>query len=75
MREAINSAVRIAKGEFIMKMDAHCLIDKGFDEKMTAVCEYNTVIIPRRYRLTFIDINSLISSSLKPSLSNSFTKF
>jgi hypothetical protein len=51
MREAINSAVKVFKGEFIMKMDAHCLVDKGFDEKMTAVCEDNYVVTPRRYRL------------------------
>lgn len=32
MRNAINSGVAIANGEFILKSDAHCMFAKGFDE-------------------------------------------
>ncbi|MBI2634978.1 MAG: glycosyltransferase family 2 protein [Parcubacteria group bacterium] len=51
MRAGINSAVKIAKGEFLMKIDAHCVVDKGIDEKLAADCGDNTVMIPRRYKL------------------------
>lgn len=33
-REASNLAARIAKGKYVMKVDAHCSFDKGFDRKM-----------------------------------------
>jgi glycosyltransferase involved in cell wall biosynthesis len=51
MRAAINSAVAIAKGEYLMKMDAHCMFDEGFDVKLTADCQDNWVVVPRRYAL------------------------
>jgi glycosyltransferase involved in cell wall biosynthesis len=51
MREAINSGVIISKGEYIMKIDAHCIVDKGFDEKLISVHQDNWVQIPRRYTL------------------------
>ena len=51
MREAINSGVAIAKGEYIMKIDGHCIVDEGFDLKLIADCEDNWVVVPRRKRL------------------------
>lgn len=33
-REASNQAAKIASGKYIMKLDAHCAMDKGFDRKM-----------------------------------------
>lgn len=33
-RGATNDAVRIARGKYIMKVDAHCSFDKGFDVKL-----------------------------------------
>lgn len=51
MRNAINEAVRIAKGKYIMKCDAHCLFDKGFDIKLAADCEPNWLSVPTRYSL------------------------
>ena len=51
MREAINAGIAISKGEFIMKIDEHCLVDEGFDLKLAADCEEDWVVIPRRYRL------------------------
>lgn len=51
LRGAINSAVAIAKGEYIMKIDAHCAVDQGFDIKLKADCEDNWLVIPRRYSL------------------------
>lgn len=51
MRAAINAGVAIAKGEYILKTDAHCLFAPGFDLELIASCEDDTVIVPRRYRL------------------------
>ena len=51
MRPAINNGVSIASGEYVMKLDGHCMIDKGFDEKLNADCEDNWIVIPRRQPL------------------------
>lgn len=51
MRRAINAGVSIAKGNYIMKIDGHCMVDQGFDKKLKADCEENWVVIPRRKRL------------------------
>lgn len=51
MRNGINSAVALAKGKYIMKLDAHCMVDEGFDLKVVQNCAPQTVVIPRRYRL------------------------
>lgn len=63
MRNAINSAVRIARGEYLLKCDAHVMFDEGFDVKLLeGVPSYiekleesatpdNWIVIPRRKRL------------------------
>lgn len=51
MRAAINAGVAIATGEFIMKIDGHCMLDHGYDEKLQEDCDQQTVVIPRRKRL------------------------
>lgn len=51
MRSAINSGVAIATGEFIMKLDAHCMLDKGFDVKLKKYHQDNWIQIPTRKRL------------------------
>jgi glycosyltransferase involved in cell wall biosynthesis len=51
MRAGINRGVALSKGQYIMKIDEHCMVDKGFDTKLKADCDDNWVVIPRRYRL------------------------
>jgi len=51
MRASINAGVAISRGEYIMKIDEHCMMDQGWDKKLIADCEDNWVVIPRRYRL------------------------
>lgn len=51
MRPGINDAVSVSTGKYIMKIDAHCMVDKGFDVKLKAVSQPNWVLIPRRKRL------------------------
>src|SRR3989344_8420962 len=50
MRTAINQAVAEASGKFIMKLDAHCMVDEGIDKKLKAVHRDNWVQVPRRKR-------------------------
>jgi glycosyltransferase involved in cell wall biosynthesis len=51
MRAGINAGVAIARGEYILKTDGHCLWDEGYDVKLIADCEKNWVVTPRRKRL------------------------
>lgn len=51
MRVGINTALSIAKGDYFMKIDGHCMLDEGFDEKLKADCDDNWLIVPRRYSL------------------------
>ena len=51
MRASVNSAARIANGEFLLKSDAHCMFAEGFDEILKEDCEEDWVVIPRRYSL------------------------
>lgn len=51
MRAGINSAVAIAKGDYIMKIDAHCMVGPGFDVILAADCEDDWIVTPRRKRL------------------------
>ncbi len=53
MRPSINMAASIAKGKYIMKLDAHCALDEGFDVKLASDCEYDWVSVPRRYSLDY----------------------
>jgi glycosyltransferase involved in cell wall biosynthesis len=50
-RQAINYAAGKAQGEYVMKLDAHCAVDEGFDLKLAADCEYDWTVIPRMYNL------------------------
>ena len=51
MRNAINAGVRIAKGEYILKTDAHCQFGRNFDTILQADCGEKWVVVPRRYAL------------------------
>lgn len=50
-RSAVNRMASIAKGEFLMKLDAHCTLSKGFDVILTKNCPDNWTVVPRRYDL------------------------
>jgi glycosyltransferase involved in cell wall biosynthesis len=51
MRNGINSAVKVARGEYLMKIDAHCMVSEGYDVMMTRYCKDNWVCVPTRKRL------------------------
>jgi glycosyltransferase involved in cell wall biosynthesis len=50
MRTAINQGVTQSKGEYLMKLDAHCMVGPGIDEKLRLVHQKNWVQSPRRKR-------------------------
>ena len=51
LRSAMNQAIALASGKYIMKTDAHCMFGEGFDKILATGCEDNWVVIPRRYSL------------------------
>jgi glycosyltransferase involved in cell wall biosynthesis len=54
-RAATNAGVRLSQAKFIMKLDAHCAVDEGFDVKLMADCDEDWTIIPRMYNLHAFD--------------------
>lgn len=51
MRPAINAAAAVAKGDVLMKLDAHCKLPEGYDVEVATSLEPDTVVVPRRYAL------------------------
>ncbi len=54
-RAATNEAARMSQAKFIMKADAHCAFDEGFDVKLMADCKYDWTVVPRMYNLHVFD--------------------
>lgn len=50
-RIGINRAVSMARGKYVMSLDAHCMVGRGFDEILAKDCEENWIVVPRRYKL------------------------
>ncbi|MBF8249498.1 MAG: hypothetical protein HW400_99 [Candidatus Levybacteria bacterium] len=51
LRTAINQAMKITQGKYIMKTDAHCMFGESFDTILSADCDANCIVVPRRYSL------------------------
>lgn len=51
MRGHINAGVSVARGEFIMRLDSHCMFAKGYDKELTESCQPNWIITAKRYFL------------------------
>lgn len=45
-RAATNALARLAQGEYVMKVDAHCSFDEGFDAKMLASADPYETHVP-----------------------------
>ena len=54
-RAAVNIGAGLSRAKYIMKLDAHCAVDEGFDEKLMKHCDYETTVIPRMYNLHGFD--------------------
>jgi hypothetical protein len=50
-RHGINKAVEMCHGDFVMSLDAHCMVAPGFDEQLIKDHNPNWVQVPRRMRL------------------------
>lgn len=50
-RAATNEAARVAQGEWLCKMDAHCAIDADFDTKLLEGIQPHWTIVPGQYNL------------------------
>ena len=51
MRAGLNEGVELARGEFVMKLDAHCMVSPGFDVVLARTCQPDWVCVPTRHRL------------------------
>jgi glycosyltransferase involved in cell wall biosynthesis len=54
-RAATNEGARISQAKFIMKLDAHCALGKGFDRILMEDCEPDWTMIPMLYNLHIFD--------------------
>lgn len=54
-RAACNEAIGVSRAKFVMKLDAHCRVGKGFDEILMRDCEYNWTVVPRLFNLHAFD--------------------
>jgi glycosyltransferase involved in cell wall biosynthesis len=54
-RAATNQGAKLAKGKYLMKVDAHCAFDKGFDVKMMADMQPDWTLIPQMKNLHAFD--------------------
>jgi glycosyltransferase involved in cell wall biosynthesis len=54
-RAATNEGVRLSQAKYVMKVDAHCAFDKGFDRKLMADCQYDWTMIPMMWNLHAFD--------------------
>ena len=54
-RAATNDGVRLSRARWVMKLDAHCAVDEGFDVKLMADCQPDWTLIPSMYNLHAFD--------------------
>jgi len=54
-REATNEGARLSQAKYIMKLDAHCAVGKGFDRIMMADCQPDWTMIPKMWNLHAFD--------------------
>ncbi len=45
-RAACNEAVRLSEAKYVMKVDAHCAFDKGFDVKLMSEMQDDWTVVP-----------------------------
>lgn len=54
-RAATNEAARLSKAKYLMKIDAHCIVDEGFDVKMMQEMHDDWTMVPTMYNLHAFD--------------------
>jgi len=54
-RAAVNLGVKKSSAKYMMKLDAHCAVDKDFDIKLMENCQPDWTVVPRMYNLYAYD--------------------
>jgi glycosyltransferase involved in cell wall biosynthesis len=54
-RAGANKACKLSKAKYVMKLDAHCAVDEGFDVKLMADMQDNWTVVPTLYNLHAFD--------------------
>lgn len=54
-RAATNYGAHVSRAKYVMKLDAHCSTDEGFDLKLIAKMERDMTMIPAMHRLHIFD--------------------
>lgn len=54
-RAATNEGAKLSNAKYIMKLDAHCSVNKGFDTIMMEDMKYDWTMVPRMYNLHVFD--------------------
>ena len=54
-RAATNQAVRMSRAKYVMKIDAHCVVDEGFDVKLMKDMQDDWTVVPTLYNLYGFD--------------------
>jgi len=54
-RAATNQGASYSKAKYVMKLDAHCMLDEGFDVKMISEMKPDYTMVPRMFNLHVFD--------------------
>jgi glycosyltransferase involved in cell wall biosynthesis len=54
-RAATNQGARVSQAKYVMKLDAHCAVDEGFDVKLMEDCQPDWTLIPSLAKLHAFD--------------------
>lgn len=54
-RAATNLGVSVSRAKYVMKLDAHCAMDEGFDVKMLELMQPDYTMVPAMHRLHAFD--------------------
>jgi glycosyltransferase involved in cell wall biosynthesis len=54
-RAATNLGARISQAKYVMKLDAHCAVDEGFDVKLMQDCQSDWTLVPSMHNLHAFD--------------------
>ena len=74
-RHGVNLAISQAKGKYVMSLDAHCMMAKGFDVQLAKDHHPNWVQIPRRNRLDAVKWSLQPQSDNRPPIDYEYIMF
>lgn len=57
IRPTLNAAVEKSKGDYILKLDGHCIVGENFISTLAKNCEDDWVVVARRFTLDLTDMS------------------